>query len=82
MNLRERLAERRAQGEAKRKPEWVRSMHQATDDLRRSGIAARVPKPGSPAPEFALFNGRGEERRLRDWLDRGPLVVSFYRGVW
>lgn len=82
MDLRERLAARRAEREAKRNPDWVRIMHRASDDLRDSGIAARVPRPGSPAPEFTLPNERGEQRRSRDWLERGPLVVSFYRGVW
>jgi hypothetical protein len=81
-NLRERLAAMRAEREAKRNPEWVRIMHRATDDLRDSGIADRVPKPGFPAPDFVLCNSRGEPRRSRDWLDRGPLIVSFYRGVW
>lgn len=82
MNLREQLAAMRAEREAKRNPEWVRIMHRASDDLRGSDIAERVLKPGSPAPEFELFNTRGERRRSRDWLDLGPLVVSFYRGVW
>ena len=82
MNLRERLAAMRSEREAKRNPDWVRIMHQSTDDLRDSGIAARVPQPGSLAPDFVLRNSQGEQRRLRDWLDRGPLVLTFYRGVW
>ena len=82
MNLREQLAAMRAEREARRNPEWVRIMHRATDDLRRSGIAERAAKPGSLAPQFALRNTQGAWRRSRDWLERGPLVVSFYRGVW
>jgi hypothetical protein len=82
MNLRERLDAMRVEREAKRNPDWVRIMHQATDNLRDSGIAARVLRPGSPAPEFTLFNAQGEQRRSRDCLARGPLVLSFYRGVW
>lgn len=82
MNLREQLEAMRTEREARRNPEWVRIMHRATDDLRDSGIGGRVSKPGAPAPEFALCNAQGEQRRSRDWLDRGPLIVSFYRGVW
>jgi len=81
-NLREQLAAMRAEREAKRNPEWVRIMHRANDDLRSSGIALRVPGPGFRAPEFVLCNAQGEQRRSRDWLAQGPLVVSFYRGVW
>jgi len=82
MGLREDLTAMRLAREAKRNPEWVRIMHQATDDLSDSGIADRVLKPGAKAPEFVLPNAQGEQRTSRDWLARGPLVVSFYRGVW
>lgn len=82
MGLREDLAAMREEREAKRNPEWVRIMHQATDDLRDSGISERVLKAGDRAPEFTLANDRGEPRSSREWLGRGPLVLSFYRGVW
>ncbi len=81
MGLREDLAAMRAEREAKRNPDWVRIMHQATDDLGDSGIRDRVLKPGAAAPEFVLANARGEMRSSREWLSRGPLVVRFYRGV-
>lgn len=82
MGLRERLAAMREERQGKRDPEWVRIMHQATDDLRDSGIADRVLKPGDRAPEFVLANARGDKRSSRVWLERGPLVLCFYRGVW
>lgn len=82
MGLRQDLAAMRTAREAKRNPDWVRIMHQATDDLCNSGIADCVLKPGAKAPEFILSNANGEQRSSRDWLARGPLVVSFYRGVW
>lgn len=82
MGLREELAAMCAEREAKRNPDWVRIMHQATDELALSGIRDRVVKPGAKAPEFVLTNSRGEQRNSRDYLARGPLVVSFYRGVW
>jgi hypothetical protein len=82
MGLREDLAAMCAAREAKRNPEWVRIMHKATDDLFTSGLRERVVKPGAQAPEFALRNAEGAPRSSRDYLARGPLVVSFYRGVW
>ena len=82
MGLREDLAALRTQREANRNPDWVRVMPRATDDLRDSGIAQCVLKPGARAPEFDLLNAEGERRGLRDLLARGPLVVNFYRGVW
>ncbi len=82
MGLREQLAALRAEREAKRNPEWVRIMHQATDDLRDSGIGDRVLIPGRRAPEFTLANERGEPRHSRDLRAPGWLVLGFYRGVW
>jgi len=82
MGLREELAAMREQREAGRNPEWVAIMHRATDSLRDSGIAERVLKPGAAAPAFSLTNTSGEQRRLAGLHSRGPLVLSFYRGVW
>ncbi|MFY9691280.1 MAG: hypothetical protein WA369_14885 [Candidatus Acidiferrales bacterium] len=57
-------------------------MHRATEDLRRSGILDRVIKVGQPAPEFVLQSLHGEKVSSPELLRRGPLVVTFYRGVW
>jgi peroxiredoxin len=50
--------------------------------LRRSGILDRVIKVGAPIPEFTLPNARGEKVSSADLHSRGPLVMTFYRGVW
>ncbi|HSB71073.1 MAG TPA: hypothetical protein VLT62_17230 [Candidatus Methylomirabilis sp.] len=82
MGLQEQLEAHRARFEAKASPEIRATMHRATEDLRRSGILERVLKVGDRAPEFALPDGNGTLVRSGDLLARGPLVVSFYRGVW
>lgn len=57
-------------------------MHRATSDLIASGAAARARKAGEMAPAFTLKDPDGKPVSSRDLLARGPLVVSFYRGVW
>jgi peroxiredoxin len=57
-------------------------MHRATEDLRHSGIIERVLKIGDRVPEFALPNAQGQIVSSAKLLEKGPLVVSFYRGVW
>lgn len=57
-------------------------MHRATEDLRRSGIRERALAVGDAAPEFELENIDSEAVSSRALLERGPLVVTFYRGVW
>jgi hypothetical protein len=56
-------------------------MHRATEDLRRSGIVNRVARVGQKASAFDLVNQRDRVNSER-LLAEGPLVVSFYRGVW
>ena len=37
---------------------------------------------GDPAPDFALPDAMGREVRLSELLERGPVVLTFYRGAW
>ena len=57
-------------------------MDRATEELVRAGIAKRVKKAGDQAPDFALPNSSSESVRLSRLLARGPVVLTFYRGVW
>jgi peroxiredoxin len=47
-----------------------------------SGAADRALKAGQLAPTFALEDADGLRFNSTDLLRRGPLVLSFYRGVW
>ena len=82
MSLAEQLDAIRA-GAAKRVPPEQRAiMAEATNSLRESGILDGVPKVGDPLPDFALRNAEGKDVRSRELLARGPLVATFFRGVW
>jgi hypothetical protein len=63
-----------------RPPEVIAILRRGIDDIRESGVAGL--RIGERAPNFALPNQRGERVRLSDRLSRGPVVLSFYRGVW
>jgi hypothetical protein len=82
MSLQDRLNAFKADFESKVPPEKLAIMHRATEDLRRSGILDRVLKVGASLPEFTLPNYRGDNVSSVELLQRGPLVVTFYRGVW
>jgi peroxiredoxin len=62
--------------------EALETMHRATAELIASGQAQRAKKAGDAAPEFTLQDPDGKDVASRDLLAKGPLVVSFYRGVW
>jgi peroxiredoxin len=60
----------------------IETMHRATAELIASGAATRARKAGDIAPSFSLRDPDGNVVNSEDRLKRGPLVVSFYRGVW
>jgi peroxiredoxin len=60
----------------------IETMHRATAELIASGAARRAKKAGEIAPSFSLQDPAGNGVNSDQLLKRGPLVVSFYRGVW
>lgn len=60
----------------------IETMHRATAELIASGAAGRALKAGDKAPAFTLNDPDGHPVLSTNLLARGPLVVSFYRGVW
>ena len=87
MSLPEKLAAFRANFEAGgapyHAPSWVHElMHRATAELIASGAAERALKAGDRAPEFTLKDADGRDMSSRELLAKGPLVVTFYRGIW
>jgi len=63
-------------------PSVVQIMHRATDELIASGLAEQALKAGDLAPRFVLNDPDGKPVGSGELLAQGPLVVSFYRGVW
>ncbi len=82
MSLEQQLAAIR-EGATKRIPaESLAIMHRATEQLQQSGLAERAMGVGDQMPAFSLRGGVGNEVRSSDLLTRGPLVLTFFRGVW
>lgn len=63
-------------------PAVVALIHQTTNDLIASGQARNSLKAGDGAPDFALADTNNHVVRLSDLLASGPVVLTFYRGVW
>ena len=87
MSLQAKLDAFKADFEAGKPPHSVPrsvidTMHRATDELIASGAAARALKAGDTAPSFVLNDPDGKPVSSVGLLAQGPLVVSFYRGVW
>jgi hypothetical protein len=78
MSLKDRIAEFDAK--RNRPPEIVAILKRGNKIVQESGAAGL--RIGERVPDFALPNQQGEMVRLSDRLSRGPVVLSFYRGVW
>jgi peroxiredoxin len=63
-------------------PEKAQLLEKAARELALSGITGQVVKQGAQAPDFTLPNAVGRPVSLEDALKSGPVVVTFYRGIW
>ena len=55
---------------------------QFVKELAKSGIEKTSCQTGDKVPFFSLPNVSGEKVTSEDILFRGPMVLSFYRGIW
>jgi peroxiredoxin len=60
----------------------IATMDRATLELIESGAAKRALKAGDIAPDFTLGAPDGTLVSAQELLAKGPLIISFYRGVW
>lgn len=82
MPLQERLDGFKAQFK-KIAPEGAfEALARSTQELIDSGQAERALKAGDKVPDFVLMDSERNEVSLTDLLAKGPVVLTFYRGVW
>jgi len=64
-------------------PETVKTtMAKAIQDLIDTGITDQTLKSGEQMPPISLPNATGQMVNVNQFLESGPVVVSFYRGGW
>lgn len=82
MSLQAKLDAFKAEFEAGKPPSILATMRRATAELIESGAARHAKGVGESAPSFSLKDADGNVVSSADVLRQGPLIVSFYRGVW
>lgn len=63
-------------------PAQLDAMHRATKSLIDSRQAEKALVAGDTAPAFTLQDAEGHQVSSRSLLSKGPVVATFYRGVW
>lgn len=63
-------------------PEAVEMFDADTKVMIEKGIGSDAPQIGDRIPDFSLPDQLGENKTLSELLQQGPLVISFYRGIW
>lgn len=60
----------------------VRKFDNAIEELNNSGIAKTALQVGDNVMDFELKNASGKMVKLSDILQKGPVVLTWYRGGW
>lgn len=82
MRLQEKLDAMKNESKGKIPPETVQILLQEIEDLVQSGIADQAISIGETMPAFTLPDEKGHSVSSDMLLEKGPLAISFYRGVW
>ncbi|MGE5145515.1 MAG: peroxiredoxin-like family protein [Candidatus Eiseniibacteriota bacterium] len=67
---------------ARRDPALQERLDRVIADLAKADLLAGSLAVGDMAPDFMLQDAAGERVSLAGLLDRGPLVLTFFRGTW
>ena len=82
MSLKEQFAEYRAGWHQRVPAERQAIMQRHIDELRSGTIGRTMLKVGDHAPAIVLGNAKGATVDVGTLLNKGPVIVTFYRGGW
>ena len=82
MSLEEKLAAQREASGKRIPPDKAAIMKAHIASQRTSGVLQKVVAIGQKAPSFTGTSHDGRTIDSADMLQRGPLVLSFFRGHW
>lgn len=66
----------------KANPDFMKGVDETIEQAKAFQEGERAIKVGEIAPNFNLPNPQGDTISLSDLLEKGPVVVTFYRGSW
>ncbi|TMO71194.1 alkyl hydroperoxide reductase [Pseudoalteromonas sp. S3785] len=82
MSLKKQIDAYNVQKEAKLPSDVLALMEQTTNELIAQHIKDKALQIGAKISNFSLQNHNDEYVELADLLNKGPVIISFYRGNW
>ncbi|MGA9638565.1 peroxiredoxin-like family protein [Flavobacterium sp.] len=82
ISLQETLNNAKEDWEAKAPSEIQEIYAEGINDVIRQQVVLNAKKNDDIAPNFALNNAIGNSVELNDYLKKGPVVLTWYRGGW
>lgn len=76
------LEERKERSAKKADPNKVNVHEKGIKAIVERGTAEGALNVGDQAPDFALKNALGETIKLSNYLKKGPVIITWYRGGW
>lgn len=80
--LKSQLEERKTNFALKANDNKKRAYKEGIESVEESGIVKAAKQVGDIAPEFILNNALGKPVKLSDYLKKGKVVLTWYRGNW
>jgi len=80
--LKSQLDARKASFESKADDNKKKAYQEGLESIEKSGILEEALKVGQMAPNFTLNNAMGKPVELYDYLKKGSVILTWYRGGW
>lgn len=80
--LKSKLDAKKKNFELKADPLKKKIYQEGIESVEKSGILDQALRKGDKAPNFRLKNALGEEVELFEYLKKGKVILTWYRGGW
>ncbi|TYB74558.1 AhpC/TSA family protein [Bizionia gelidisalsuginis] len=81
-SLKSKLDEKKENFELKADDNKKRAYKEGQESVEKSGIVSSAKQVGEKAPNFTLNNALGQPVELNNYLKKGNVVLTWYRGGW
>lgn len=81
-SLKSKLEERKANFALKASDNKKRAYREGIESIVKDSITSTAQQVGDKAPDFTLTNALGNSVTLSEYLEKGKVVLTWYRGNW